>query len=107
MKVELVGSLEHGKPNRLHLFTMTEEHEMGANHIVKILHKFITDVGAQKVLKMTFYVQADRCTKENKNRYFLHIVSASLRKTFSGLQSYLSYLLAAHMESLNRLSANL
>lgn len=38
MEVVLIGLLEHQRPNHLHLFTMTEEHETGANHIGQPLH---------------------------------------------------------------------
>lgn len=43
LKVKLVGLLEHGKPNTLRLFTMTEEHKTGANHIVAKEPRFLLD----------------------------------------------------------------
>ncbi len=41
LKVKLIGLLEHRLPNRLFLFTMTEDHATGANHVVQALHRFL------------------------------------------------------------------
>ena len=38
MKVHLIGALGHNVENILHLFTMTQEHETGSNHIVETLN---------------------------------------------------------------------
>lgn len=69
MKVRLLGLLRRKKPNKLHLFTMTEEHETGTNHIVKVLHRFRTDLNSYKRLQRTLFIQVDHCTRENKNKY--------------------------------------
>lgn len=76
MKVKLVGLLEHGKPNKLRLLTMTEEHETGANHIVEAIHRFLLDRARQCVLPRTLFIQLDNCTRENKNRYLLAYLEA-------------------------------
>lgn len=44
MKVRLIGVLENRLLNTLHLYTMTEEHERGANHIVEAVHRFLIDL---------------------------------------------------------------
>lgn len=41
LKVKLIGVLEHRRHNQLYLFTMTEQHETGANHIIEAIHQFI------------------------------------------------------------------
>lgn len=74
LKVRLIGLLEHSTPNRLHLYTLTEEHETGSNHIVESLHRFINDRNVRSPLPPLLYVQLDNCTRENKNRYFLGFV---------------------------------
>ncbi len=71
MKVRLIGIKEHlASPNVL-LFLMTEEHETGANHIVEALHRFLTGKAQTGALPPTLHVQADNCTRENKNRYIM------------------------------------
>lgn len=37
MKISLTALLDHSKLNRLHLCTMTEEHETGAKHVVETI----------------------------------------------------------------------
>ncbi len=71
LKVKLVGLLHHQTPNNLHLFTMTEEHETGSNHIVETIHRFINTQQALASLPREFYVQLDNCSRENKNHYLM------------------------------------
>lgn len=70
MKVRLIGVLEHLSQSELHLHTMIEEHETGANHILETLHCLITDRAALGLLPSTLYLKVDNCTRENKNSYF-------------------------------------
>lgn len=71
MKVKLVGLLDHKKPNEVHLMTMTEEHETGANHMVEAVHRFLMTRSKEGPLPRNLYVQLDNCTRENKNKFFL------------------------------------
>ena len=40
MKVHLIGLIQHSRKNTLHLYTMTDEHRKGSNHIVEVVHRF-------------------------------------------------------------------
>lgn len=71
LKVKLVGVLHHCVPNQLHLYTMTEEHETGANHIVETLHRFINMRSSFGPLPRTIFIQLDNCSRENKNHFLL------------------------------------
>lgn len=70
LRVRLIGILEHGSEKKLHLFTMTEEFQTGANHIIECVHRFIQERVRSGPLPPTLYVQLDNCSRENKNRYF-------------------------------------
>ena len=71
MKVKLIGLLEHNIPNILNLFTMTEEHQTGANHVIEAVHRFINLRRLKGPLPPTLFVQVDNCSRENKNRYLM------------------------------------
>ncbi len=71
LKVNLIGLLEHGISNNLYLYTMTEDHETGANHIIETIHRFINDRRTKGPLSPKFFVQVDNCSRENKNQYFM------------------------------------
>lgn len=71
LKVKLIGLLHHAIPNNLTLFTMTEDHETGANHIVETVHRFINLYSSRGPLPRTLYVQLDNCSRENKNHYLM------------------------------------
>ncbi len=71
MKLKVIGLLEHDLQNVLHIFTMTEEHETGANHVVECIHRFLNSRRNRGVLPRILFVQMDNCTRENKNRYLL------------------------------------
>ena len=70
--IKLVGVLIHGLENELFLFSMVEAFETGANHVIESLHRALqikkNNIGR---LPPTLFVQADNCTRENKNRFFL------------------------------------
>lgn len=74
LKVKVVGVLEHGKPHRAHLMTLTEDHETGANHIVEAVHRFLSLRRERGPIPPVLYIQLDNCSRENKNRYFLGYV---------------------------------
>lgn len=71
LKVKLVGLLEHNVENSLFLFTMTEEHETGANHIIEAIHRYLNTRFTQSPLPRTLFVQLDNCSRENKNHFFM------------------------------------
>lgn len=74
LKVKVVGVLEHIVRGQewLSLFTMTEEYETGANHIVEVVHRALQRK-KEKFGKLppTLFVQVDNCIRENKNRYLM------------------------------------
>lgn len=67
MRAKLTGVQQHPEPSRLHLLTITEEHETGASHIVKSLDGFQSDQVSNCALPPTHFVQMDNCTRWNKN----------------------------------------
>lgn len=77
IKVRLVGVLQHSVPNKLRLFTMTEEHRTGANHIIESIHLSLTDIlSEQGRLSRKLFLQFDNCTRENKNRFLFSYVES-------------------------------
>lgn len=72
IKLKCVGVLEHPKDKKLSLFTMTEGFESGANHVIEAVHR-VLNARMQRFgrLREVLYVQADNCTRENKNRFFM------------------------------------
>lgn len=71
MKVKVVGLLEHQIENRLFLYTMTQEHQTGANHVVEVIHRFLAQKRQEGPLPKKFYIQLDNCSRENKNRFMM------------------------------------
>lgn len=71
LKVRLVEVLEHSKPTKLFLFTMTEDDETGARHVVKAIHRFVSKRSRSVALPPALFVQVVNCTQENGNRYIL------------------------------------
>ena len=71
LKIKLVGIIQHGTPKKLHLYTMSEEHETGANHAVESLHRCLNSPDFEEKLPRTMYIQLDNCTRENKNHFSL------------------------------------
>lgn len=71
LKVKLVGLLEHCIENELLLYTMTEEQQTGANHIIEAIHRFLNAKRAKGCLPPSLFVQLDNCSRENKNHFFM------------------------------------
>lgn len=72
LAVHLIGLLRHAALNRLRLFTMTDEHASGANHIVESIHRLINEIEeAEERLPPHLFLQLDNCWRENKNRYLM------------------------------------
>lgn len=87
LKVKLIGVLEHNIENNLHLYTMTQEHETGANHIIETIHRFLNERRKKGPLPPVFFVQVDNCSRENKNRYFMsYLESLVSLKVFQSIE---------------------
>ena len=71
MKVKLIGLLEHAIQNKLTFLTMTEDHATGANHVIEVIHRFLTSKRLEGPLPPMFFVQLDNCSRENKNRFVM------------------------------------
>ena len=71
IKVKLIGVIHHSIPNKIQLFTMTEDHETGSNHIVETLHRFVNMQHSKGPLPRTLYIQLDNCSRENKNHFLM------------------------------------
>lgn len=71
LKVKLIGLLEHCMDKRVALYTMTEDHETGANHVIECIHRYLNSRNDRLGLPKVLFVQMDNCTRENKNRYTL------------------------------------
>ena len=76
MKVHLIGLLQHRNVNKLNLFTMTANHQTGANHIIECIHRFINCESRERKLPRRLFVQMDNCSRENKNQYLLSYLEA-------------------------------
>ena len=75
IKVRCVGILEHLQVNHLTLFTLTSEFETGANHVIEAIHRVVQGhKNRLRKLPPVFYIQADNCSRENKNKYFMAYV---------------------------------
>ena len=50
---------------------MKEEHETGAYHVIERAHRFLAEKSRQGLIPPVLQIQADNCTRENKNKYVL------------------------------------
>lgn len=81
LKMNIVGVLEHGMRKHLTLYTLTEEFESGANHIIEALHRVLSCAKAKRgKLPPVLFVQADNFKSENKNRFFISYLGLYVRK---------------------------
>ncbi len=71
LKVRLIGVKEHLLVPNVFFYLMTEEFETGANHVIECVHRFLSHKFEKGPILQTLYVQADNCSRENKNRYFM------------------------------------
>ena len=95
LKVRVIGLKEHLAVPSVTLFLLTEEHETGANHVIEAIHRFLTEKRRRGPLPKTFFVQADNCTRENKNKYMLgYLQSLVARGVFQ--EVCLSFLPVGH-----------
>jgi len=79
LKVHLIAVLQHLTVNQLSLYTMTNDHDKGSNHIVECIHRFINNVARDGQLPRYLFVQLDNCIRENKNHYLLAYLDALVR----------------------------
>ncbi len=71
LKVRLIGVKEHLVVPNIFFYLMTEEFDTGANHVIEAVHRFLANKAKQGTIPPCLYVQADNCSRENKNRYFM------------------------------------
>lgn len=71
LKVKLIDVLEHGKPNTLNLYKLTEEHQTVSNHIAEAIHRYLTDRHLRGNLPMKLFIQMDSWFRKNQNRSLL------------------------------------
>ncbi len=71
LKVRLIALKEHLPIPNVFFYLMTEEFETGANHVIEVVHRFLTQKAEKGPLPPTLYVQVDNCWRENKNKYFM------------------------------------
>lgn len=70
MEIILVGFLEYGMPNMMHLVTVTKKHETGANHTNEVLHRLMNGADARKTVPIDVVSRVHSCTRENNNKNF-------------------------------------
>lgn len=95
LKVKLIGILQHGTEKSVALYTMTENHETGGNHVIECIHRYLNSRNDQYGLPKVLCIQMDNCTRENKNRYTLgYLESLVLWGVFE--EVYASFLPVGH-----------
>lgn len=57
MKVHLVGLPHHLGSHHVHLFSMTVNHNNGANHIVEVIHVLLNDLARERPLPRRLIIQ--------------------------------------------------
>ena len=79
LKVHLIGLLQHAHQSVLELYTMTDEHKKGSNHIVEVIHRFINGKSKDRPLPRKLFIQLDNCSRENKNKFVMSYLDALVR----------------------------
>ena len=79
MRTHLIGALRHSSNKALRLYTMSDDHATGSNHIVETVHRFIQDVAARGYVPKHFFLQLDNCVRENKNKYLMAYLDALVK----------------------------
>lgn len=69
--VHLLGLLNHGQLNRPLILAMTKEHQTGANHIIEVMHLFLSDFSNSTPLLNMFLIQMDNCSREINNHFVM------------------------------------
>jgi len=95
MKVHLIGLLHHMKKSCLELYTMTDEHKKGSNHIVELIHRFLNKQSKDRRIPPKLFIQMDNCSRENKNKFLMSYLDALVRwGIFNGIEA--SFLPVGH-----------
>ena len=96
IQMKIVGVLLHWMQKQLKLFTLTDDFESRANHITEALHRVLVRTKAKRgKLPPVRFIQADNCTRENKNRFLLSYLELLVKKgVFEELQ--ISFLPIGH-----------
>lgn len=71
MRINLIGELEHASVCQLRLYTVTDNHASGSNHIVEIAHFVINEEALNGNLLRKCFLQLYRYSRENKIRYVM------------------------------------
>lgn len=71
LKLKLVAVLNHGNPNTFRMYTITEEYQKGANHVIDCTHGLIQDRVNHETIPPTMCVQFENCTRKKDNRNLL------------------------------------
>lgn len=69
VSVHMIGIPCHLQANSLRLFTMTDEHATGANHIIESIQRLLNECADAGPISGILYLQLDSYWRENKNRY--------------------------------------
>lgn len=83
MNVRSIGVQEHKRPDHVYLYTMTEEHETGANHIVEAVQWLFIDRVTSSPVPPKLFVQLYNGTRDTK----LGTSSNTWRALFRGMCS--------------------
>jgi len=107
LKVKLVGLLEHGPVKHLSLYTMTEEYETGANHVIEVLHRSLSSKHETSGLPHTLFIQV--ATAQGRIRFdtSLLTLSALLRGVCSRRYMFRFFLLGIPIPTLTKHSVAL
>lgn len=79
IKVHLIGLLHHAQQSILQLYTMTDEHKKGSNHIIEVIHRFVNEKAKAGPLPKKLFIQLDNCSRENKNKFVMSYFDALIR----------------------------
>lgn len=70
-RIHLIGSLEHALACQLRLYTMTDNHPTGLNHILETVHRVINGKALNATLRRKFFLELDNCSRKKKNKYVM------------------------------------
>lgn len=64
LNIRLSGVLENTHPNKLRLYTPTEEFATGTNHFVEAINRFLSNLFQKLVLPKNLYIPLDNTSRE-------------------------------------------
>lgn len=71
----------HAPISQPRLFTFTDEHATGSNHIADNIHNVINDVLNIYPLPIMLLLQMDNCIGENKNKYLMSYLDCLVQRS--------------------------